>query len=246
MEGSVGLLGLLPFGVVITSAVIVWVLFALGKVSGEMTQYVVTRLVFITLGVLAVIIFVRLVCMNIQPVELFAVSDPIAALWSDIISAEKDACAYMTRADGFIQNNVGKAGQDNPALITQAQQSSRAAAGSPLTDCSGGVPVDQSLDEAENHIARLETTLNGFTAPVFQQAYKAANTCESFVDDTARLTDLQQRMAAIQQVLTLQKSKYLDPIDAKQKAMQSGQLSDCDKTRGANAGASIAGGAVPY
>lgn len=239
-------LAFVPIGIVLVALLITGVFFLMGRLTAENVDDIIDALVYISVPLLAVMLFVRFVCLDIRPVEQFDTgSDPIADLWANITAAEKTVCEYITRADTFIQNQVGKPGHDDPSILAAAQQSARTAAGGPLTDCSAG-DVAASLDEAENRIQRMETTLNGFTAPVFQQAYKASNTCESFADVSAgaaaRITDLQQRVSAIQQLLVLQKKKMLDPIDAKQQALQSGQLSDCDKKRGGAVGANIAGG----
>ena len=245
MASLSNIVGFIPIFIIGLALLLVIIVQALGKLTKEDANSVIQLLAGITVVILAVMLVVRLVCLDIHPVELFAdASDPLSDLWADILAAEKSVCEYITRADTFIQNQVGKPGHDDPSLLAAAQQSARTAAGGPLTDCSAAA-VAASLDEAENRIQRIETTLNGFTGPVFQQAYKASNTCESFADISgaaARLKDLQQRMGAIQQLLVLQKKKMLDPIDAKQQALQSGQVSDCDKKRGGSVGTNIAGG----
>lgn len=238
--------GFVPLVIVGGALVIVGVLFFFKRLTATDLEEILEALVFFAGGILGIMIIVRFLCMNIHPKELFedAVS-PITKLWSDIDAAEKAVCEYMTRADGFIQSRIGKPGVDNPDLVAQAQAQARAAAGGPITDCSGTY-ASADLDEAENRIARLEMTLNGFTAPVFQEAYKASNTCESFADvSDARLTDLQKRIASVQQLITFQKRKFMDPIDQKQAALQRGEVSDCDKKRGGNVGADIAGGNMP-
>jgi hypothetical protein len=233
--------GFIPLVIVAGALIIVGVLYVLKRLTATDLDEILESLVYFTGSLLGIMLIVRFLCMNIQPTERFADADPEATLMSDIAAAEKAVCGYMTRADGFIQSRVGKAGTDNPDLVVQAQNQARAGAGGPITDCSGTAVAD--LDEAENRIARLEFTLNGFTAPVFQEAYKSTNTCESFAD--SRLTDLQTRIATVKQLISFQKQKFLDPIDQKQAAMQRGEVSDCDKNRGGNTSADVAGGKKP-
>jgi hypothetical protein len=245
-DGSTGLLALLPFGIVLVAGAAVLILFVLGKFTGDDLGEITEAVVTIGLGVLVVMIIVRFVCMNIRPVEQFAGTTFMSA----IADAETQVCAYRDRVTGFLQNQVGPASQTDPTLLPAAEQKAEAAAGGPLTVCPPtALPDDATLDEAEDRIARMETTLSGLTAPIFQQAYTASNTCESFQsqeDAAARYQDLQQRLTTIQQVLAQQKQQYLDPIDAKQAALQRGELSDCDRAKGASSGASVAGGAAPF
>jgi alkylhydroperoxidase/carboxymuconolactone decarboxylase family protein YurZ len=235
------IVGFAPFAIVITAGVIVGILYIAGRVPKDFIPDVAEAIIIIGLGITVIVIIVNLFCLNIRPYERF---DGGSDLLTGIAQAEKDVCGLMTRADGFIQSDVGPPGQDNPSLVTTAQVNARAAAGGPVVDCSAGLidaSGDAMLQEAENRIARLETTLNGFTAPIFQKAYKASNTCENFADDPAvRLDDLQKRLATIQSLIAQQKQNYLKPIDDKNAAMQRGELSDCDRRKGGAVGGGLA------
>jgi hypothetical protein len=207
----------------------------------------------LTLGLMAVLIVVRTFCGNIHPVETFVgqgindtQTDPVQALWSGIAAAEEATCKYITRADGFIQNNEGKAGYDNPTLVSDAQQKARAAADGPLTDCTETWPttlqdvssytLDQGLADADNRLTRLETTLQGFTGVIFQNTYNATVDCQMPQPTTegfdTSLTTLQQRLTAVQAAIQMQQQKLLGPIDQKTEELKKGQVSDCDKARG--------------
>lgn len=233
--------GFAPFAIVVTAGIIVGILYAMSRLSLDMMSDVMESIIIIGLGITVIVIIVNLFCLNIRPYERF---DGGSDLFAGITQAEKDVCDLMTRADGFIQSDVGPPGQDNPGLVTTAQANARTAAGGPVVDCSAAtldVSGDAATNEAENRIARLETTLNGFTAPVFQKAYKASNTCEESFDDPAvRLDDLQKRLATIQSLITQQRQNYLKPIDDKNAAMQRGELSDCDRQKGATVGGGLA------
>ena len=115
--------------------------------------------------------------------------------------------------------------------------------------CSDGAPANvggpgavPDLDDLENRIARLESTLSGFTGVVFKHSYDTTVPCQEGFADVAA-ADLEQRLAAVRQTITDQQEKYLGPIDQTTKDLQAGKVSDCDKRRGAKLAAS--GGAGP-
>jgi uncharacterized protein YukE len=208
---------------------------------------IVVYLGTLTLGLMAVLIVVRVYCGNIHPVEQFVgqgindtQTDPMQTLWTGIAEAEEAVCKYITRADGFIQNDLGKPGHDNPSLVSAAQQKARDAAGGPLTDCTAAWPatltdvssytLDQELSDADNRLTRLETTLQGFTGVVFQNTYNKTVKCPTEGFATS-LTTLQQRLTAVQAVIKQQQSALLGPIDQKTEDIKKGHLSDCDKAR---------------
>jgi len=235
---------LIPFIVIAIANGTVILLFMLGKLTFHDLDEVTDGLITIAVGILAIFLIVHLFCLNIRPVERFQdASASLSSLWTGIVETEKDICTLMTRADNFIQNQVGQPGHDNPQLVASAQQQARDKAGGQLTDCttSGGDEPNGTLSDAENRIARMEVTLNGFTAPAFQQALKASQTCESF-DDSTTLTDLQSRLATVRATIQQQQRQYLKPVDDKQAAMQRGELSDCDRQKGATSGAGVVGG----
>lgn len=243
----------IPFVVLGISAIIVGGLVAVrrGRLTPEDLSNIAVHAVALLGGLMLVFIVVRSFCGNVRPVELFVGqgitdmdTDPVQTLWSGIASAEEAVCKYITRADGFIQNNEGKAGHDNPALVTAAQQKARDAAGGPLTDCTAtwppaltdvsGYTLDQGLADADNRLTRLETTLQGFTGVIFQSTYNSTVNCTEEGFDTS-LASLQTRLAAVQATIQTQQQKLLGPIDQKTEEVKKGQLSDCDKARGKSA-----------
>lgn len=239
-------------------------MFGIMRLFAGFTPSDYSELTMVVVVIVLLVMFVWLVIANvnftIHPREAFtdatAASDPVTELLAAIAAAEKDACDLVTRTDQFIQNDVGKPGQDNPALVTDAQQKSRATAGGPLTECGSGSGSDISgdeLNEAANRIARLETTVLKFTAPEVKRTYDASNTCEGFTDQSAdqiadQVTDLEARLKTVTDAIALQKNKYIAAIDAKTASLQRGELSDCDRKKGASSGATAAGapkGSVP-
>jgi hypothetical protein len=207
-------------------------------------------------GVLAIVAVVAILvltcCAAIRPVELFVAdsstdgdsvaTDPYQQLIHAITLAESDVCTLITRTDKFIQNDVGKPGQDDPSLITAAQQAAREKAGGDITVCPSTWPLgltqaDSVLSEAENRITRMELTLKSFTGPEIQKTYTATVQCEGFDGadgaTASKLAALQGRLAAVQQTIIYQQKKLLKPIDDKTADLRAGKASDCDMRRGA-------------
>jgi hypothetical protein len=239
-------IGLLPFLLVLGAAVLAGAVFASEKfvAGGGDVGGIVVSLVTIIVVTAIVLIYVTRVVVAIRPTERFVdvgtdvSSDAVTTLLKDVGAAEKDVCDLITRTDKFIQSDVGKAGHDNPALVTQAQQEARDAIGAPITDCTATGQVDVSGDaaiqEATNRIARLEVTLKSFTGPELQKTYDRTVPCqESFMNSETDVSGLQARLAAVQTEIQTQQTKLLKPMDDKNAALQRGEVSDCDKRRGA-------------
>ncbi len=197
--------------------------------------------------VMAITLLLCVLCVQIRPRELFVDAAGVgldasdeAILLRDISAAEAAVCKLITRADGFIQNDGGKAGQDDPALVSAAQQKARA----DLDMVTCGDPATETLDIA-HRLTRLESTLAGFTGPEFKRTYDATVPCrEGFIGATAGSSNPRVRLTAIQATIAEQQQKLLGPIDAKTAAMQRGDLSDCDRRRGAKTATAASIGTV--
>lgn len=196
---------------------------------------------FVLVAVMIVAFIVGNVCMAIRPRELFvATAAPTLESLGDRVTAlEKGACDLVTRADQFIQNDVGKPGQDDPSLVTAAQEKVRAALPGPIVVCPAAATPLQGLSaeilaDLENRVTRLETTLLKFTLPELQRTYDTAVKCEGFVGASASdgISALADRVTALETAIADQKTKLLKPIDDKTAALQRGELSDCDKKKG--------------
>ena len=244
--------GTLPITLLIVGGLV----FGIMRLFKGFTPADYSELSMVVVIIVLLFLFVWMVIANvhftIHPREAFkdvgaAAADPLSSLLAAIAAAEKDACDLVTRTDQFIQNDVGKPGQGNPALVTAAQQKSRDGAGGPLTVCgsgsSGSADISgDELNEAANRIARLETTVLKFTAPEVKRTYDASNTCEGFTDQAAaQIVDLTARLKTVTDAIALQKNKYIAAIDAKTASLQRGELSDCDRKKGASSGATAAG-----
>jgi hypothetical protein len=242
-------IGLSPFIVLGLVALVIAGGWLYVQLKDDLAEMGITAIVIFCV-VLIVMLIVGTTCMSIRPRELFvdgsgavtdvsANADTLDALTSRVEALEKDACELVTRTDQFIQNDVGKPGQDDPSLVAAAQQKAR-------DDLPGGIivcPVTASpiqglsaeiLADLENRVTRLETTVLKFTLPEIQKTYDTATTCEGFedvpVEDPMKV--LADRIGALEASADLQKSKMLKAIDDKTAALQRGELSDCDKKRG--------------
>lgn len=174
-------------------------------------------------------------CFSVHPIETF-VSDSLEALLTDVAKTEGDICTLITRTDKFIEADQGKAGQDDPSRVSAAQAAARASVTGGITICPATGTDGATLADAENRIARMESTLSGFTGPELQKTYENQVPCrESFQNPTTPdLATLRQRLTAVQATLRAQETNWLKPVDDKNAALQRGDVSDCDKRRGAS------------
>jgi hypothetical protein len=185
------------------------------------------------IGMLAVFflgsILLCLLCFRVHPREAFqdlSGGNTDATLVADIAAAEEAVCKLITRVDGFLQNDVGAAGQKDPGLVSDAQ--SRARAGVDMVACSA-----DASGEAAHRITRLEETLRSFTGPELQRTYDTAMKCEGFQGTALQPPpSLRDRLTAVQATLQDQQKRLLAPIDQKTEDLHRGIASDCDKRRG--------------
>ena len=207
MSDSAGLLGLLPFGLILGAGLLTALLTMSSKMSAEDYQEIVTNVIVILMIVSVVSILACLLCYRIRPVESFVagiidisaaehrqVTDPVQDLWTAVGATEKEVCKLIKQTDTYIQNGLGPKDKDVPSLVSAAQQDARADAGGPITDCSETWPttvmdvsaqtLDMTMAQLDDRITRMETTLKGFSSPVLEKAYKSTVECstESFGD----------------------------------------------------------------
>lgn len=231
-------LGLSPFMIAAVVGIVIAGGYLYTKLKDDMPEIGLT--VLVVLGVIMIVgLIVGMICMRISPVERFEDVAPVTleALGPRVEALEKEACDLITRTDQFIQNDVGKPGQDDPSLVTAAQQKARAALPGPMTDCPATASPLQGLSaeilaDLENRVTRLETTVLTFTLSEIQRTYDTTTKCEGFVDGVDPVAALADRITALEASVNLQKSKLLKAIDDKTAALQRGEVSDCDKKRG--------------
>lgn len=255
-DAGIWSIGFLPFLTIAAAAAITLVFLVVLFLLSRLTLLEVGGLggaIGLIVGVsLLVLVFVNVACAAVRPREMFQdveSASPLQDLITNIVMTETDVCRYITEADNFIKNKVGKPGQDNPQLVSAAQKAARQMLVNPLTKQYEPIPMstcpsvwpkdisgaDAVFAEADNRLAKMESTLKLFTLPQFTEA-KAAMACtESFVAEAEdpRLTALKQRLAAVQATIASQKNEYLDPIHQKQADLQKGIASDCEKRKGA-------------
>jgi hypothetical protein len=228
-------LGLSPFLIAAVIGAVIAGGWLYVRLKDDLPEIALTGLLVI--GVVMIVgLIVGTACMRIGPTERF-VDMPVTveSLGPRINALEKEACDLITRADQFIQNDIGKPGQDDPSLVTAAQQKARSTLPGPILECPSSVspllgPSAEILSDFENRVSRLETTVLKFTLPEIQRTYDTVTKCEGFVssDPVSALAD---RVTALEASVDLQKSKLLKAIDDKTAALQRGEVSDCDKKK---------------
>jgi len=233
-------IGLLPILLVIAAMLIVGVIFILMKIPADAVSEVAVSVGTIGLVTVLCLIFIRFFCLNIQPYERFESGSSTDA---DLTAAEKEVCALVKRADEYIEASVGQAGQDNPALVTQAKAKAVSDAKGQLTQCSGspGPEVQQPLDR----ISRMENTLLSYIEPALLSACQAATLCPKDMTGSSIDTGAQDRLTQINRLVAKMKAQYLDPMDKKTKDLQSGSVSDSDKAAAQTNMASSGSGSAP-
>ncbi len=250
----ISLVGMSPFIIPTVIAIVLWTNKIASRFTAEDTKQIVILIVVAMVILAGVLLFIGKTCMEIRPTERFEdidhqeesknPKDPteerekketkeIAALLHGIETADTEVCKLMTRADHFIQGNVGHPGIENPSLVTDAQQKARGEG--PIVTCTTDKHL--TLADAENHLTRLENTLKAFTGPTLQTTYNNTVICKEDFTGTEKpivhVKQLQERLKKVKQTIEEQQKRLLDPIDEKTAALRRGEVSDCDKRRGA-------------
>lgn len=212
-------------------------------------------------GVIAVMLFICMFCSTIHPTERFVgaslTQTPADSLLTGIANAEQKVCELINRTDKYIESDVGKPGQDDPSLVVAAQRKARVnVPGGQIVACTADSPAP-SLADAAARLTLLENTLKWLTGPELEASYKKSQAgCESFVSywrparpvfegfaDPAPVVDiaaLQTRLDTVMSEIADQHRQYLDPMDKQTGRLNRGEVSDCQKKMGANAGADAA------
>jgi hypothetical protein len=234
--------GLTPIAILVAAGLLVGIILALRRFSQDDLVEIGGGLAIVAGVILAVSVFVSITCTSIHPIEQFIdiSGDPLKSLLDGISDTEQKACDLITRVDKFIESNLGKKGHDDPSLVISARAAARPT--EPITTCpvapfSTDLSDSGVLTDAENRIARLETTLSGLTGPQLQKTYNRTVPCpaiESFVDmpNVPTVESLQTRLDAVRATLAGQQAKLLKPIDDKNERIQRHDLSDCEKREG--------------
>lgn len=233
--------GLTPIAILVAAGLLVGIIMALQRFSQDDLVEIGGGLAIVAGVALAVSVFVSITCVAIHPIERFVdiSGDSLKSLLNGISDTEQHVCDLITRVDKFIESNLGKKGHDDPSLVVAARAAARPS--NPITTCPvapfiSDVSDSIILTDAENRIARLETTLSGLTGPQLQKTYNRTVPCpavESF-DGTAipTLDSLQKRLDNVRATLKDQQARLLKPIDDKNERIQRHELSDCEMREG--------------
>lgn len=261
-DTSSGLIALLPVILLLGAGFVTMVVTFGGKLTTGDAERLVTDVVIIVAIIGTVSMLACALCYRIRPVEHFVAgiidisanphpTDEVQLLWTAVGEAEKSVCRLMTQTDDYIRSGLGPKGKDDPALVTTAQQDALANSGGPITDCTATWPatvsdvsaqtLDETMNQLDDRITRMETALKGFSAPVLTKAYQSTVECTENFGDYApiepfvatSLVALQDRLKQIQDVIDYQEKKLIGGMEQKKKDLQAGKASDCDKQRGA-------------
>lgn len=244
----ISLVGLSPFIIPMIVAIVIWSNKIASRFTPEDTKQIVILISVAMALLFGILLFIGTTCMEIRPTEQFADMEKEGTpkketeedkgdreLIHGIMMADAEVCKLMTRADHFIQGNVGHPGIENPSLVTDAQEKARGPG--PIVECTHKKDDSITLQDADNHLTRLENTLQAFTGPTFQTAYNNTVICKEDFTGTEKppvnREQLQERLKKMNATITEQQKRLLDPIDAKTAALRRGEVSDCDKRRGA-------------
>jgi hypothetical protein len=247
----ISLVGMSPFIIPMVVSVVIWSNKIASRFTPEDTQQIVILISVAMALLFGILLFIGTTCMEIRPTEQFADMEKEDTpkketeedkedreLLHGIAMADAEVCKLITRADHFIQGNVGHPGIENPSLVTDAQEKARGSG--PIVECTTHASTKDdsiTLEDAENHLTRLENTLQAFTGPTFQTAYNNTVICKEDFTGTEKppvnRKQLQERLKKVNTTIAEQQKRLLDPIDAKTAALRRGEVSDCDKRRGA-------------
>jgi energy-coupling factor transporter transmembrane protein EcfT len=243
-QTAVFALGFLPFMLILGGFAIMGAIMFLVKLTANDMTEILLAMGTIWLVTIVVLIFVSNVCMSISPVqERFHVSHGNRNYTSNEIqerftalqpvdiqafnTAEEAVCEMIASTISYIRNDAGPQGPD---AITSAIQQSIANAGGPVSQCPTIAVTDATSEqELDERLTRMENSLTGLVEPEAKKTFAATQCTEGFVDQGSRL-------AAIQQTIKSLQTQYLDPIQQKQRDLQCGRLSDCERKKGAAMG----------
>jgi len=238
-------IGALPYLIIFGALIFTSVFFFLTKLSAEDFAEIIAAMGTIWLVIILVLLFVSRVCMSISPVEHF--TDMDSSIDADLDKTEAMVCKLIEDVRNFITADIGQPGQDDPSLITAAMQKAVDAVNGPITICltesTESSRSTESTDKLsiDDRLTRMEQTLNQLVEPQLKLAYDKSMICEGFESDSMDLASdpnaeskQKERLTTIQATMDMLKKRYLDPLDKKQADLKSGQLSDCEKRKGAN------------
>lgn len=205
-------LGLLPIILIVGAFIVMGALMLASRLTPEDITEILLGMGTIWLIVIFVLIFISTFCGAIHPVERFDNPDDFM---TQLAKTEVLVCSMIDDVDQFIASNLGNV---DPSIVDAAKQKAR--------DDVNMVFCPPGVGSVDDRLARLEDTLKNFTGPQLEKTYKKAMTCEGFSS-----SDPSERLQGIQNMIGVQYSQMLGPMKQKQKDLQSGKASDCDKEK---------------
>ena len=248
-------IGMIPFLLILGAFIVMGAFFLLERMTANDITEILIAMGTIWLVVMLVLIFVTQICMSISPRERFASDEtPVQQFFDAFAKAESDVCTMTTAVVTFIKNEVGKPGQDDPSLNDKAVQKAVNKVDGPITACPPA-PQPTTVDDINDRLTRMENTLNQLIAPELKHTYDVVfdtkdcfrdflgtktrmHVIEPFDDTQDEFVKLTGRLQGIQGTIFSLTSQYLGPIQQKQKDLQGGKASDCDKKKGSKSSVS--------
>ena len=216
-------MGLFPFAVILLGGLILFVAFLFWRLSANDMTEILLSVGTIWLIVIFVMFFVAWSCASIQVREGFGdiTKDDLEAL-------EKQVCTLMASSDSYITNDVGQAGQDDPAVLEKAKRDARGSGTMP--ECSMTPAV------IEDRISRMERALGVFTGPQLKKTYDKTVPCKEGFDSPGSGSpgssgSFEDRLKMIKETINNQTKQHLGPIQQKEADVKAGKLSDCEKKK---------------
>jgi hypothetical protein len=243
MAQAQGALPLIPFLILAAAAIVLGILYLFRRLTVQDMVEVAISVGTILITMVVILLLMSQLCLNIRPVEQFTdgsavatLPDDFQSLLADITESESIICKLIAKADDMIKGTVPPLGSPDPEAVAAAQQKAREAVGAPLVACTDSPwesPTTETaaLQQIDERLTRMEATVQQFTGPQINTAYTKLTTCEGF-EDAATLTTQQQRLLNVRTAIQ-QQEEWLQKIQDKSDAMQRGEMSDCDRQKGA-------------
>ena len=243
-DQAVFVIGTLPFLLILGAFITMGVFFFFVQLTASDITEILLAMGTIWLIVMLVLIFVTQVCMSISPRERFVDKEtPLQAFLDSFAKTEATVCTMVDAVVKFIESDVGQKGQDDPSLNQKAINDALSNVDGPITTC----PPPSSVNDYNDRLSRMQRTLDQFIKPELKKTYDKVfdqKGCDNFVGSMVPIEPFDNpesefimmvaQLQIIQSTIVSLTNQYLAPIQQKQKELQSGKASDCDKKKGAH------------
>jgi len=240
-------IGLLPFILIATAFISMASILLFTNLTTTDIVEILVAMGAIWLTVIAAMFFVSRVCGRISPREAFVdvSANPNELFMKSFAETEKEICKLVKKGDEFIRSDKGVEGDDNPSLVFDAMRDARN--NIDMVTCP---PPTLTADPnmLEKRLKAMEETVAQFTDVLFKKAFTNITTSSECFKDAGISPEEDEedpfiewttRLKAVQDAIKSQKTQYLDPLEMKQKELQSGAASDCQMQKGAENAVSL-------